>query len=282
MVNGSTPALCPGTGPCGPWTLSLACLDDTGDLADACVDGRPIPPGVLDGAVLSASQVLWALTGRQFSTCDVTLRPCRRGHGRSFADSAAFAEWFGWSGPWPVLIDGQWFNWACGCTGACSCQNLCEVDLPYPVCEVSGVTIDGVELDPSAWRVDDFRRLVRIDGSCWPHQDMSLELGDAGTWSVDVTYGKAPPQLALDAAAELACEFLKARLGQTCRLPQRIVSLTRQGVTMSFIDPQTFLTEGRTGLYLTDLAVRTFNPKMLARPPAVYSPDVSGWRVPTS
>lgn len=286
----STPLMCPGTGPCSPWDATLACLDDTGDLADSCIDGITVPPVVLASSVLSASQVTWALTGRQFSTCDVTIRPCRRSQMNDwplFNDWTGWGgwpgAWPGWSGPWPVMIDGAWFNLGCGCGSSCSCRSICEVALPYPVCDVNEVVIDGVVLDPTAYRVDNFRMLVRTDGECWPIcQNMALDDSQVGTWSVSLTYGKEPPQLALDAAGELACELMKARLGQTCRLPQRMSSLTRQGITMSFLDPMTFFKDGRTGLYMMDLAIRTFNPKMLARAPGVFSPDVAGWRVTTS
>lgn len=280
----STPALCPGTGPCSPWTLSLGCLDDEGDLEDACVDGKPVPADVLDAAVLSASQVTWALTGRQYSTCDVTVRPCRRACIDTYYPGLRIGStWGGWNGPWPVLAGGSWFNLACQCGSTCSCGDLCEADLPYPVCEVAEVMVDGIVLESTAYRVDDFRRLVRTDGLCWPRcQAMDIPDTEEGTWSVALTYGREPPQIALDAAAELACELIKARVGAACRLPQRMASLTRQGVTMSFIDPMSFFREGRTGLYLLDMAVRTLNPKMLARAPGVYSPDAERWRVQTS
>jgi len=283
-MTDSTPPLCPGTGPCQPWNLSLACLDDAGDLADACVDGKPVPSDVLDAAILSASQVTWALTGRQFSTCDVTIRPCRRACIDAYYPTLGIGPtWGGWQGPWPVLAGGAWFNLACQCGSTCSCRDLCEIDLPYPVCEVTEVTIDGAMLDPTIYRVDGYRRLVRQDGLCWPRcQDMAAPDTEVGTWSVSLTYGKAPPQIALDGAAELACELVKARIGAACRLPQRMTSLTRQGVTMSFIDPQSFFKEGRTGLYLLDLAIMTLNPNGLARPAGVYSPDASSWRVQTS
>lgn len=268
----STPSLCPGVGPCTPWPLALTCLDDAGDLADGCsIDGTPVPDATLDAAILSASQVVWALTGRQFSTCDVTIRPCRR----SCADFPSIGGGTGWQGPWPVLVGGAWFNLACQCGAACSCRDLCEVDLPYPVCEVSEVMVDGVALDPGAYRVDGFRKLVRTDGGCWPRcQDMAAPDSEVGTWSVSLTYGKEPPQLALDAAAELACERIKSDLGKTCRLPARLAK--------SFVDPMAFFEVGRTGMFLLDLAVLTYNPRHLTRAPGVFSPDAPEWRVTTS
>lgn len=276
MTVDSTPSLCPGVGPCSPWSLSLSCLDDAGDLADGCsIDGTPVPPETLDAAVLSASQVVWALTGRQFSTCDVTVRPCRRECDESGYGPLGWVGWNTWSGPFPVKLANGWFNLACGCGTSCSCGNISEVNLPYPVCDVSEVMVDGVALDPGAYKVDNYRKLVRTDGLQWPRcNDFSLPDSEVGTWSVSLTYGKEPPQIALDAAAELACERIKSDLGKTCRLPSRTAK--------SFGDPMAFFKELRTGMFLIDLAVLTFNPRHLARAPGVYSPDAEQWRVTTS
>ena len=55
--------------------------------------------------------------------------------------------------------------------------------------------------------------------------------------------------------------------------------MSRQGVTIGYIDPQEFWRDRRTGIYIVDLAVQTFNPHKLTRRPSVYSPDVGyRWR----
>lgn len=272
---------CPGVGPCDSWPLLLCCVDSSGGFPDACsVGGVFVDQTTIDEASQAASQVMWALTGRQFGLCTVVTRPCRK----ACFDGGFSSITLPWNGgrPFPVLINGEWFNVTCGCGTDCSCTELCEVALPYPVCSVSQVLVDGVALPSSAYRIDDFRKLVRVDGECWPKcQNMSLPTTEEGTWSVALTYGREVPQLVLTATAELACEILKSCVGQPCKLPQRVQNITRQGVSLSLFDPQDFLDGGRTGFYLADLAIKTFNPRGLARRPGVYSPDMNQWRVPT-
>jgi hypothetical protein len=53
-------------------------------------------------------------------------------------------------------------------------------------------------------------------------------------------------------AAWLAVEYGKAAAGTPCALPERITSVTRQGVTWTMLDPQTFLDKGFTGMARID------------------------------
>ena len=46
----------------------------------------------------------------------------------------------------------------------------------------------------------------------------------------------------------LADEYYKAATGQACSLPERITSITRQGVSWTVLDPQTFFERGMTGI----------------------------------
>lgn len=155
---------CPGIGPCLPYTLDLCCLGPSGILPDPCLtDGTPVPQATIDSAVLAASQLAWAVTGRQFGTCEVTIRPCRKKCNDACCIPTGFS--FGSGFPWtPVhLADGTWTNVSCDCQGdACSCTSVCSIDLPYPVCSVEEVLIDGEIVDPQLYRVDDFKRLVRL------------------------------------------------------------------------------------------------------------------------
>jgi hypothetical protein len=336
--------------------------------------------------------------------------------------------------PWyPVhLANGDWTNVSCSCKNGCSCANICEVDLPYPVCSVDEVKENGIVLDPSEYIVHDFRKLVRVRslqpilrdltirtvqsgpdvvndrfcftpdadsaidaaptgtncwtflnsnpeftfdavetviakyddptgteedgnfqfadangtwffplntdpmeigetrysdprlngdriaitwdgpgvgptyngisfervagsgqftvsnlsiqaGGCWPKcNDLTKADTENGTWSVKVTYGQPIPELVRRAASEYACQLIKLCQGAPCQLPQRLQSISRQGVTVSFLDPQDFLDKGRSGIYLVDMAIKTYNPNMLMRRPTVYSPDAANkWRVET-
>lgn len=275
---------CPGEGPCSVWDLDLSCcLTPSGSIPDPCLlEGEPVSQILIDNAKLAASQLLWALTGRQFGCCTVTIRPCRKKCQDvccipGITDGGGF-PWF------PVhQADGTWTNISCGCTDQCSCVNLCEINIPYPACSIDEVLIDGVVVDPATYRIHDFRKLVRLGAECWPEcNDLTKSDSQVGTWSVTVTYGKEVPELVRLAAAEMACEIIKNCAGKSCRLPQRLASITRQGVSVSFLDDMAFLDKGLTGLYFVDLAARTYNPKRLARRPLVASPDsINQWRVET-
>ena len=284
---------CPGAGPCSVWPLDLSCcLAPSGILPDPCLlDGDPVPQAVIDNAILAASQLLWSLTGRQFGTCTATIRPCRKKcNDLSFWGQGGFI-WDGGYGldggfPWmPVLLDdGSWTNAPCGCQGnSCNCTKLSEINLPDPVCSIEQIKIDGMVVDPSTYRVDDFHKLVRLGSDEWPKcNDFTKADTEVGTWSITLTHGRPVPALAILGANEMACEIIKNCIGKPCKLPQRVSSVTRQGISVSFLDDMQFLDKGLTGLYYVDLAARTYNPQRLARRPMAYSPDSANqWRVTT-
>ena len=237
-----------------------------------------------------AATYLWEWTGRRFGTCDEVIRPCRQGCDEAIATfmmtpfqarlSPQLAGLYGYRsgfGGWlPVLIGGLPFPVACGSCGlsdGCSCGFVPSIRLPGPVSSVTAVTIDGAVLDPSAWRLDG-ARLVRTDGQHWPNcQDMSLPLGQPGTWSVDYQRGLPVPAGGQVAAGTLASELAKAACGDTsCKLPSRLQTITRQGVTMAMLDDfSRSLEKGYTGIWVVDSWIASVNGP---RPAAVVmSPD---------
>jgi hypothetical protein len=172
----------------------------------------------------------------------------------------------------------------CGCSGACGCLGSRQIQLgAYPVVEISEVKIDGVTLDADRYRVDANRYLVRQpdpDGSNpgWPTwQQLDRADDEDGTWSVTFVWGRPPPPLGVTAAAALACEMAKAcqpEQAEGCRLPKKVQSLTRQGVSIVMTDLATLLSEDRTGIPEVDLFIKTVNPDGLRRPAMAWSPDV--------
>lgn len=258
--------------PCN-WSLT-----NTDGCCDDCGTADPL---VLAKATNYASLIMWASTGRQFGLCDVTIRPC--GTGSPCSDGSLLWSGFSWfGGGWiPYLFNGTWFN--CGCPGQCSCDPRCQVMLPERVDNVTEVKIGGATLTPSAYRVDNHRWLVRTDGDCWPScPEMDT---DEGVDLFTVTYqrGIAPPRPLLDAAGTLRCEFAKACTNNSsCRLPSRVQTLARQGVTTSFVDVDTLLDKGLTGITEVDMVIRAYNPRGLDRRMRVASPDIRIGRIVTS
>ena len=78
---------------------------------------------------------------------------------------------------------------------------------------------------------------------------------------VRYTYGSPPPAPVAKAIDDLAREMEKALKGdRACKLPERVTSITREGMTMALIDPQDFLDKGRTGLPQVDMVLSAHNP----------------------
>jgi len=87
---------------------------------------------------------------------------------------------------------------------------------------------------------------------------------------VRYSYGSEPPLEVTQAIRVLADELAKSVAGDPgCRLPQRVTSVTRQGITMTILDSQEFLDQGKTGIPEVDAAIRHFNPGQAKRPARV-------------
>lgn len=261
-------------GPCDPWPVNLCCdIPEGMDQAD------------VDRWAAVASQILWALSGRRWGPCPVTVRPCRKTCLESGLPTGV--GWWGSAGPWiPYIgIDGQWRNASvCGCKSDCSCSELCEVYLPGPVFDVVSVNVDGTDLPAGAYRVDAPGRLVRTDGECWPEcQDMAAAPGTDNTFTVTYRWGLPLNEAAIAAVSELACHYLKGCTPGSCGCKgnRNLTRVIRQGVDMEFPDSTLIYSEGRTGLPLVDLWLATVNPGRLSSPSRVYSPDFKRPRVTT-
>lgn len=260
---------------CSPWASA-------NDVCAPCDGYDAIDPIVLEDALMAASNVLFHATGRQFpGSCEDVVRPTGSWDG---------IDLWRWRTYWPGWWGGGRIGWDginCGCSGhRVGCTWLPEIDLgggSIKITEVTQVLIDGAVVDPSTYRVDEYRWLVRTTpnpetpNEGWPCcQSMDLPTTQVGTFEVTYTYGTPPPRGGVQAAAALACQLALACTpgaeGQ-CSLPERVTSITRQGVSMVVIDPFDFLEEGRTGLYVVDQWINSVNPAGLRRPPAVIAPS---------
>lgn len=210
------------TSPCAVWATE----DDLPESADS----RAIKPEVLERAFAVASDVLYNITGRRWGgVCDDTYRPC------------------------------------CGCDyGSCECRPANTLDLPgRPVVAIAELKVDGVAWDPATYEVRDRRWLVTVrDPSTGVRpiiprcQDLTLPTTEVGTVEVSYSYGSLPPQAGITSCAVLAYEFALAwtpALANQCRLPRRVTSITRQGITVAMIDPLSLFEKGLTGIADVDL-----------------------------
>lgn len=259
--------------PC-PWPVTYLedCLLPSGWIP---TDGDGEPPVAQRLFEDMASDFLWAWTGRRFGICEVALRPCRQrcpdSGGSTFYGRGPYPS----GNPWgPVLIGGAWYNITCGtCIDSCSCDGFSTaLRLPGPVQSITEVRIDGTVLPEEAYRLDG-DRLYRLDGSGWPTcQEMSLPPTEDGTWQIIYERGQEVPHGGQIAAGVLAIELYKAACqDDSCALPQRLQSITRQGVTVAVLDAFDDIDKGHTGIWLIDSWVASVTRP--ARPSAVYSPD---------
>jgi hypothetical protein len=220
----------------------------------------------LEAAEDMAVHVLWALSGRQFGVCPAIERPCPYLPGRG-------TDPWGWDPTgWTAVWDGSnWRNVACGCGSRCSWQSPSVVHLSAQtgarIDSVTEVVIAGTVLDPSEYRLEG-SLLYRVGGD-WPSQDLSKPLDEPGTWSVTYLRGTPPPAGTANLVGLLAKEFLAACNGGKCRLPRRVRSVTRQGVTYDMVDPTDIYDTGKTGIPEIDLWLSAVNPAKLQMPPVV-------------
>jgi hypothetical protein len=245
----------PISSPCQPWPLDTSCCDGWVD--------QPEPVRRYAGVI--AERLLWALSGRRFGVCDVAVRPCRR----PCAHPSVTV-------PWWRLGDGWWLA-TCRCTTSAQCWcDPAQLRLPGPVHEVTQVRVDGAVMPPATYRLDGVW-LIRDDGGGWPGcQDLNQAPDQVGTFEVRYRRGRPVPSEAAAAAGVYACEIAKACTSdRTCRLPQRVTSIARQGVDVEFLDPTTLANKGLTGIPEVDAWLRAVNPDRLPEPARVWSPDTT-------
>lgn len=234
------------------WPLSFVACQNTDVLDDLSAEDR--------GLVTSlATDLLWRWSGRQFGMCPDTIRPCRN-TGEPFLASSKLGNRVIRGSTWsPYLLDGQWYNARCGdrCGGICACSRQNTLVLPSGTREVTKVSIDGAVLPPTDYHVE--RQfggpplLIRREGA-WPaSQNLSASLGEDDTWGVTLVRGLPVPPGGQVAAGLLAVELAKALCkDNTCQLPARVQTVTRQGVTVAVLDTMDDIDEGKTGIWIVD------------------------------
>jgi len=252
-------------GPCAPWT-PIWCIE------------VPLSGAAVSGTMLeAATEVLWAKSGRQFDQCTQLLRPCRKDcWGESFPYADTWSEW-GSQWPYPYNYAGQWFNLGCGgCPGTCSCTVIYEAKMPAPIADIVEIKVDGAILTSGSYTVYDHQMLIRTDGSPWPTcNDLNKTEDEVGTWSVEVVMGTEVPTLGQLAVGELAGQFILACVdSDACALPRPVQQIVRQGVSLTFLDPNEVFADGKVGLYFSDLFISTFNPGGI--PARAVAIDVDG------
>jgi len=124
----------------------------------------------------------------------------------------------------------------------------------------------GKIISPTKYYLSEHSTIIATPGANWSPSNVE----------VTYTYGTPPPIAGKAAARILAIELVKLyENDDSCALPQRITSISRQGVSYTLLDSQDFIDELRTGIYAIDLFLKTANPDRARARARVFSPDVS-------
>jgi hypothetical protein len=263
---------------CELWPLDPSCLPE----------GWAASPQLWDDeqrlAVEAATEILKSHTAGIFGLCALKVRPCRKGCADRSLDYAPMGVT---GSPWtPMLIDGHAVNLTCGgCYGGdCGCSRLCETILDPGIHDILQVRIDGEILASTAYRVDDGRKLVRIDGDCWPDcQELALADTEPGTFSVLYRTGNPVPAGGRRAATELSVELWKScrpGRGACPTLSDRVTQVVREGISYSY-DNLDVYERGRTGLNRVDMWLASVNPYNVRSQMRAWSPDIVRSRTTT-
>lgn len=212
-----------------------------------------------------ASYLLWAMSGRKYSgettvteryTC--TLRNNRMGPSTKTNS--------------PVLFGGDVYNIPSGDydeyseLSADGMSPDARIRLRgRPITKIHSIrNRNGLVLDPSSYYLVDHSTIHIAAGTPWTPCNTEI------TYS----YGTPVPVAGKMAARKLAIEFARLWNGdEMCELPQRVTSVSRQGVSYTILDNQEFIDELRTGLYEIDLFLKVVNPDNARRKSRVFSPD---------
>lgn len=248
----------PEAGPCAPWLT-------TDQLEDCWTVPADASEALIAMAIDAASDLLFQRSARRFpGECTDTVIPVGACGGGMVA---AMPNGSGGLSLAPIPSSHA--------HGGMCCAGGHRIELgAYPITAITEVRVDGVVLDPAAYRVDDWAVLVRLDGGMWPCCNNGTE--DPPHLAVDFTFGQAPPGSGVLAAVALTRELVKATCpsGGPCALDQRVQSLSREGVTITIPGLVDTLREGRTGIPAVDLFLWSHNPNGLQRRGRIL--DLSG------
>lgn len=223
-----------------------------GETATTTLD--TVEPPLREQLIQAAIDFLYAQTGGMYGLRVLDVRPRWVSNGRLWQ---------------PIRQVGVRVQCGHCLTRPCYCQSLRLLRFRFRVEAVEQVTTaDGI-VDPEAYQLNRSRVLERVDGGSWPRHDLTIHL----------IAGTPVPAGGQIAAAALAEELAKAVSGaDDCALPQRVQTITRQGVTVGMMDGMEDLDDGRTGLWIVDSWVSSVRHKQPVG--GVFSPDLppeGGW-----
>jgi hypothetical protein len=217
-------------------------------------------------AVKTASYLLWAMSGRKYSGTTTVTEKYVAAYDPHLRLGASAKNYL------PTLIEGSVQNISANGfddfdfmgDGTSSRSRLRlrgrKVTKIHNLRDQSGNVIS-----PTKYYLAEHSTIIATPGASWSPSNIE----------VTYSYGTEPPTAGKNAARLLAIELVKLYEGDdTCALPQRVTSISRQGVSYTLLDNQDFIDELKTGLYAVDLFLKTTNPDKARARSRVFSPDV--------
>jgi hypothetical protein len=216
-------------------------------------------------ACKSASQLLWAMSGRKYSGINtVTERYiCTTRRYRYGASTRNYTA---------ELLNGNVYNipyqdfnnYVDVTSDGLTPQSRLRLR-GRPVIEIHAIrNRAGDVIDPNSYYLVDHSTIQAVQGVPWAPCDIE----------VTYTYGAQAPELGRQAAKYMAIQFIKLWAGEDCELPARVTSVSRQGVSYTVLDSQDFIQELRTGVYTVDLFLKSVNPDGARAKARVFNPDI--------
>ena len=216
-------------------------------------------------AAKAASYLLWSLSGRKYSgVTTVTERYVCAGRTYRYGPALGTDQ--------AILVDGDVFNFFSDdldfyedmtSDGMTSSSRIRLRGRPVTKIHTIRDRVGNV-ISPDKYYLVDHSTIQSVVGTAWTPCNVE----------VTYSYGVEPPTLGKMAARTLAIEFGKLWSGDdTCALPQRVTSISRQGVSYTLLDSQDFIDEMRTGLYAIDLFLKSVNPDKARAKARVFSTD---------
>lgn len=230
---------------------------------------RPTAPNA-EYALKAASYMLWALSGRRWGGIHAVTEEyrCVRGYPGVAGWIVSSEDYRASMGRMHALFGPLW--------GSAPGQGVLYLRNRPVRSVISMRRIGGEELDTSLYAVYDRAFIAPIAGDC------SDPCFDPCCLEVSYTWGTPPPEMGRIAAIELANEIVKAvECPEDCKLPERITSVSRQGVNFQVYDAQDFLSDGRMGIYTVDVFIKAVNPMKAQKRARVFSPDLPAARART-
>lgn len=207
-------------------------------------------------ACKAASYLLWANSGRKFSGMTSVTETYR------FVKNSFNNEWI-----FEAFTQGQILG------SVLLRPGLTKTTIPLRGRPVVSVDLVRATTDFASGTTD-IRIISPDDYFLTDHGVLNFRTGLMDDIEVTYRYGSVPPMAGRMAARTLAKQFALLWEGSDeCSLPDRVTSISRQGLTYTILDSQDFIADLRTGVYEVDLFLKTANPDRALRKARVFSPD---------